>query len=402
MPSAAPLHSGLEPFPGYRLRQFLGGGGFGEVWEADAPPNAVVALKFLPCGDDARASYESRGIQMVCQLRHPHLVRMDKVWCFQGYLVVAMELADGSLHDLLEAYQTELKTPIPPGYVCFLLGQAAGALDFLNARQHTIGGTKVALQHCDINPGNLLLFGETVKVSDFSLTSVLGSPLGAHRRAGTLDYAAPEVFQGRLSNWTDQYALAVTYCLLRGGRLPFADTPKSFKRDYVRPTPDLSMLAEEERPVIARGLAAVPMNRWRSCGELIAQLEARVVQDASAARTGKAGAKRPAERVLGADRREATRQAGTKTVSWRRLGTGAAATGTAQVQDVSVTGIALSARARLNQGTVLALTVQDSATRIARPVLVRVVHAQERAGGEWFFGCTFVSKLTSDELRALS
>src|SRR5262249_1253232 len=93
-----------------------------------------------------------------------------------------------------------------------------------------------------------------------------------HCRSGTLDYCAPEIFQGRLSNQTDQYALAVSYCLLRGGRLPFSDTPTTFKSSYVRPTPDLTMLSPDERPIVARALNPTPQNRWRSCVELMGRL----------------------------------------------------------------------------------------------------------------------------------
>src|SRR5207302_3208300 len=107
----------------------------------------------------------------------------------------------------------------------------------LNARQHVLGGQRVAIRHCDIKPSNLLLQGQTLKVADFSLATLTSSEMWYHRRAGTLDYAAPEVFQGRLSERTDQYALAVSYCLLRGGELPFSDTPASFQSNYVRPAP---------------------------------------------------------------------------------------------------------------------------------------------------------------------
>ena len=34
-------------------------------------------------------------------------------------------------------------------------------------------------------------------------------------------YAAPEFFKKQTSSQSDQYSLAVTYCHLRGGRLPF-------------------------------------------------------------------------------------------------------------------------------------------------------------------------------------
>lgn len=276
MSYAVPLRAGMEPFPGYRLRQPLGKGGFAEVWEAEATDGKPVALKFLPCGEGPSTPREIRNIQTVRQLEHPHLVRIHQVWVHLGYIVVAMELAEGSLLDLLEAYQTEFGTPIVPEQVCLYLSQAAEALDFMNTRQHHLDGEVVAILHLDVKPSNMLLFGETIKLADFGLASKTTSNLKHHRKSGTLDYTAPEVFQGRVSEQTDQYALAVSYCQLRGAQMPFNDRIERFDSKYVRPEPDLSMLTEVERPIILRALSPVPQNRWPSCRELISQL-ARVV-----------------------------------------------------------------------------------------------------------------------------
>jgi serine/threonine protein kinase, bacterial len=266
------LRPGKDLCPGFELRRLRGRGGFGSVWEAVRDDGRQMALKFLPCGDNLPAAQEVRSIQLVRPLRHPNLVHIEQVSCSRGYVVVTMDLADGSLLDLLEAYETEFQTPLVPHDVCNYLGQVARALDFLNSRQHLIDGQRVGIQHCDIKPTNLLLFGEKVKLSDFGLASVTGSPMKSHRRAGTLDYAAPEVFQGRLTDWTDQYALAVTYCQLRGGQLPFPEPPRGFQQSYVRPKADLSMLPPAEQQVIVRALDPVPQDRWPSCGELMAQL----------------------------------------------------------------------------------------------------------------------------------
>src|SRR5262249_42219610 len=151
---------------------------------------------------------EIRSIQYIRQLDHPHLIRIERVWCHLGFVVVAMELAEGSLHDLFNLSLEENGMPIPAPLVLQCLSQAADVIDFLNARRHIVGGRRVAFQHCDIKPSNLLLCGDTLKLCDFGLASPTAATLRAHRRAGTIDVAAPEVFQGRLSNWTDQYALA--------------------------------------------------------------------------------------------------------------------------------------------------------------------------------------------------
>lgn len=269
MPRAMPkqLH------PGYTLSRMLGHGGGGEVWEAQREDGTCVALKFLPCEDSTAAAQELRSIQLVRQLHHPALVRVEGVWCGPGHLVVAMELADGSLLDLLGAYQSEVGTPVVPEHALLLLACAAEALDFLNAHHHVVGGCRVGIQHCDVKPGNLLLFGDSVKLSDFGLTSVLSCPVAPHRRAGTYPYAAPEVLRGQLSDWTDQYALAVTYCQLRGGRLPFGDAPAVPWHEITLPEPDLTMLPEPERLVIHRALAPLPNERWPTCSDLIHQLE---------------------------------------------------------------------------------------------------------------------------------
>ena len=41
------LESRAEPIPGYRLIERIGGGGFGEVWKAEAPGGLLKAIKFV-------------------------------------------------------------------------------------------------------------------------------------------------------------------------------------------------------------------------------------------------------------------------------------------------------------------------------------------------------------------
>jgi serine/threonine-protein kinase len=269
---AVPLQAGLEPFPGYRLRCLLGYGSFAEVWEAETANGTLTALKFLPAERQNATPGELRSLQTIRQLQHPNLLRIDRVWCHLGYIVIAMERADGSLADLQATYRAEADSPIIPEHACLLLSQAAAGLDFLNARRHVVEGGTVAIQHCDVKPGNLMLIGDTVKLADFGLAALMTGPQAQRRPCGTPEYAPPEVFRGRLSLRSDQFALAVSYCELRGGRLPFANPPRTFHPDYVYAPPDLSMLSAPERPVVARALSASPEERWPSCVEFIDRL----------------------------------------------------------------------------------------------------------------------------------
>ena len=233
-----PLEPGLDVASTYRLVEKLGQGGFAQVWEADAPDGRRLALKFLPCRKDLSAAKEVRAILAIRELNHPNLIAIDQILSGMGYIIIVMELADGSLLDLLYRYLDATKSAIRPELVCLYLTQAAQGIDFLNAHQHHTQGQLCGFQHRDIKPSNLLLFDDVVKISDYGVSASTGAATRMHHRVGTVQYAAPEVFQGRLSDWSDQYSLAITYVQLRGGQMPFSDPPVAFRQDYVgrRPT----------------------------------------------------------------------------------------------------------------------------------------------------------------------
>ncbi|MFL5341813.1 MAG: serine/threonine-protein kinase [Gemmataceae bacterium] len=263
------MHDGSEPFPGYRLRTFLGRGGYADVWESTSPCGLPVALKFMRVDDQRAATQEVRAIQSMKRLHHPYLIRMYDVWSVPGYVVFSMELADGSLHDLLQAYFSEYRTAIPPDMACIYLAQVAEAIDFLNGRNHNIDGQRTAFVHGDVKPSNMLVVGDTVKLADFGMATPLTSGRCQRTPLGTTAFAAPEIFHGWITDRADQYALAASYCLIRGGKLPFRDSPESFRTPYTRPTPDLRMLPEPERPIIAKALAPIPCDRFPNCASMI-------------------------------------------------------------------------------------------------------------------------------------
>ena len=271
------LATGEIVHPGYKLLKHLGRGGWGEVWKAVDQDGQYRALKFLPCSSQQVAHKEIRGLQSIRQLKHPYITDIEQVWADSGYIVIAMALAEGTLTDLFEVYYQEYNAPPVAKVLLPFFEQVASALDFLNSRQHVINGRRVAVRHCDIKPSNLLIFDQTLKVADFSLAVQTSSPMWYHERVGTMNFAAPEVLRGWLSDRSDQYSLAVSYFQMRTGNLPYPPISKKqpdFYRNYVRPAPELSELeTKAEQDVVGRALNPTPHDRWPSCEDFINELK---------------------------------------------------------------------------------------------------------------------------------
>lgn len=292
------LNSGDEPVQGFRLRSRLGAGAFGEVWEAVGPTGSSVALKFIDSRkrDVSVLRTEIRVLHAVSDEGHPNLIRLHGVYASSHYLVLCMERADGNLHELRQTYREVTGRNIPTEHLLDMLGQAAGGLDFIAGLK--LPGFNLAsagLQHCDVKPSNLLLVGDVVKVADFGLCAGLGSKTHHEGWRGTLPYAAPELYRGRPSSSTDQFALAVTYCDLVAGErmLREADTV-----DGLNVPVDLGKARGRERPVLARALSADPTLRWPSCRAFVSALrEAALRRGSSVVRRALArGATRPPPR----------------------------------------------------------------------------------------------------------
>lgn len=271
-PPLVVLQAGSEPTPGYRLRRMRGRGGFAEVWEASSPDGVPVALKFMASANAGSTSREVRAIQSFLSLQHPNLVKTNAVWSVPGYIVINMELAEATLLDLMFVYHNELGQHIDLPLLCLYLWQVAGALDFLNARQHVVDGRKVGFQHGDVKPNNILLLGDTAKLTDHGLATPTNGPNTPCPRQGTREYAAPEVFAGYYSDTSDQFSLAVTYHVLRTGTFPFPPPPDKMLRNYARPAPDLSGVLEAERAPLLRALSPAPQDRWPNCREFMAAI----------------------------------------------------------------------------------------------------------------------------------
>jgi serine/threonine protein kinase len=267
------LEPQLEPIPGYRLIERLGGGGFGEVWKAEAPGGLHKAIKFVygnlehvDSADTVRASQELRSLERVKNVRHPFVLSLERYEIINGQLIIVTELADGSLWDRFREYRSKGMPGIPRQELLGYLTEAAEALDLMNHQYD--------LMHLDVKPQNLFLVHNHVKVADFGLVKELEGMMAAVTGGITPVYAAPETFDGYVSRNSDQYSLAIVYQELLTGYRPFSGTnSRQLILQHLEGKPKLDPLPPQDRPVVAKALNRDPKGRFTSCGEFIQTLK---------------------------------------------------------------------------------------------------------------------------------
>ncbi len=308
------LKEGIEPIPGYRLRQFLGRGQFGEVWRASSPGGTQVALKFLNVRE-RQGRKEFRAVQKVKGIRHPHLVQTYALWLLDeqlqviddaafdfdssmlmdsvrgtmlatpkmaeahakpSWLVIATVLCEQNLMERLRECTAQGLTGIPAQELFAYMEGVAKAIDFLNAPRHELGEGPVAIHHCDIKPENLMTIGGLAVVGDFGVARILRSGTGDSRATSmgvSIAYAPPETFDNRTEATSDQYALAITYYELRTGKLPFPeDSAAQVMQRKISGKLDFSLVPPLEAKVLLRASAADPTKRYESAGQFVDQL----------------------------------------------------------------------------------------------------------------------------------
>src|SRR5262249_19029025 len=74
----------------------------------------------------------------------------------------------------------------------------------------------------------------------------------------------------------------------------------------------------------------------------------------------------------------------------------------ARVRDISADGLGLVLDRSLDAGTVLEVEFTTNDGSLAYTVGARVSHSRAVREGEWLAGCTFVGRLSDEELRDLA
>jgi serine/threonine protein kinase len=264
----------FEPIPGYRLIEPIGSGGFGEVWKCEAPGGLYKAIKFVYGNlhsldvEGARAEQERTALDRVKEVRHPFVLSLERIEEVEGELVIVMELAEKSLHDLYVECQSAGLVGIPRDDLLRYMRDTAEGLDYMNEKHN--------LQHLDVKPRNLFIQGDRVKVADFGLVKHLErSSASGILGAVTPLYAPPETFTGKISGRSDQYSLAVVYHELLTGTRPFnGKNVRVLAQQHMQEEPDVRAVPEAERPVVLRALSKDPAKRFPNCLAFLRALHA--------------------------------------------------------------------------------------------------------------------------------
>lgn len=275
----------------YRIVQFIGQGGMGDVYEAeDLELHEHVALKTVRpeiAADTRSIDRFKREIQLARRVTHSNVCRIFDL----GYhrlptggeiTFLTMELLPG------ESLAGRLRRMgrIKPEEASPLVAQMAAAL----AAAHEAG-----IVHRDFKPGNVMLVpakGNEAEfravVTDFGLArrmataeSFVASLSVAGEVMGTPAYMAPEQVEGKeITSAADIYALgAVMYEMVTGhwpfaGDTPFAVAVKRLTEPAPSPRTHVPDLDPKWEAAILRCLAREPEQRFENVSHVVAALHA--------------------------------------------------------------------------------------------------------------------------------
>ena len=384
----------------YEVLGTIGRGGMGTVHRArHQPTGQIVAVKIMneeaAANDVLRRRFEQE-YATSSRLAHPHLVRGYDFGEDGGRPYLVMEYVDGP--NLQQRIKKQGPVPIESALAYF--AQITSAVQF--AHQHN-------LIHRDIKPENILLTRDgQAKLTDLGLTKDRNASINltqAQSGLGTLVYAPPEQFDDARNAdvRSDVYSLGASlYHALTGippfrGKLDMLTLGQKMRNDFVAPRKLVPTLPSGIDLAIRRALDADPEKRPANCEEwlyALGQFGTRAGDSAPVSIVDLDKEDLPQERRV-AIRFPARLEAVCSPLRDSK------SRWTAEVGDVSLTGIRLALNRRFEPGAMLSMELMDehSIPLILLVAIVRWVRKQDDK--RWWMGCKFHRALSETELNGL-
>jgi serine/threonine protein kinase len=275
----------------YRLMQRIGIGGMAEVFlgvQAGAAGfQRQVAIKVLLPGDESEQLIESlvSEAQLAAQLAHPNIVQVIDFGVHgEGFFLVMEYLNGWPLENVIRTARKQGAT-VPLDVLAGVSLQVLDALAF--AHDATDGdGTRLEVIHRDIKPANMMVLPMgLLKLVDFGIAkaATIERRTVTGMAKGTPSYMAPEQLRGHdVGPGADIYALAVSLFEMAVGKPLFTgDSFMELMARRLRPVgPEdlefLDAIYPELTPIIGRGLATDPTERWPDANSMAAAMRALV------------------------------------------------------------------------------------------------------------------------------
>jgi len=250
----------------WRVGGRIGFGSSGEVYLAETPEGAKVAVKVLSSGGDGESLrlFEQQA-RLLSRLRHPavvpvlgYLLKSDPIFGEDRGPCYWMEFVEGE--DLLKASSHQ-----KPQEILDWFRDALEALRFVHSQ---------GVVHGDLSPQNILIDAEgRLRLLDFSVLP--GNP--GFSGVATLPYMAPERIDGVLAPGGDLFSLGTIFYEALAGRHPrtgcrtIADLVRVAPRPLLETAPRLQDGGVASR-VIDRMIQADPSRRFSDAGGVLEAL----------------------------------------------------------------------------------------------------------------------------------
>jgi serine/threonine protein kinase len=268
--SGGPYRVGQE-FGPYRLEAYLGAGAFKSVYRATRRLGAAgpdtLALGFPHQQDPDGIAELEKEAAVNARLVHPNILRVYGIERHEGISFLVMEYLSG--HSLRKRLREAGR--LAPDEALRYVGLVAEALAYAHAGR---------VLHRDVKPENIFVSADgTPKLLDFGIARVLAHTMSvASTRVGTVDYMAPEHFQGAAGTNADLWSLGVTFYELLTGRRPFRGEPAEVMHAVMHTAPDDAPLHEAGIDprlirVIRKMLDKDPTARYATAEDLANELE---------------------------------------------------------------------------------------------------------------------------------